>query len=267
MSEAAVQFSGVSVRAGRRTILELDALRIERGAMVGLLGPNGSGKSTLLRCCLGMQTHVQGDIEVLGQRIAGLGVRALGRLRRRIGLVPQVLPSDREMPLTVREVVAIGRTASAGMLRPLRRADWRIVDEWLERLGLAPLAGGGYSEISGGEQRKVLIARVLVGRPEILLLDEPTANLDWGWRQRLVQLIEDLYRQMHLTVLLVCHDLDALPAGCRRAVFLCEGRLIADGCWPEIIDPALIRSLYGPGLSVRLNDGRMVAAAGGADHA
>ena len=248
MNGRALELRGLSVRAARREILHLDALSVGRGELVGLLGPNGAGKSTLLRCLLGLQSRARGRIEVLGQSIFGLEPGALARLRRRIGYVPQLLPSTSEMPLTVREVVAIGRTCLAGLLRPLRREDWRIVDEWVERLGLGPLAGRGFGEISGGEQRKTLIARAMVQRPELLLLDEPTANLDLGWRERMVTLIGDLYVSEGLTVLLVCHELEVLPAGCGRVIVLDGGRAVGDGPPEEILSTELIHSLYGPGL-------------------
>ncbi len=255
---------GLSVRAARREILHLGALSVERGELVGLLGPNGAGKSTLLRCLLGLQSRARGRMEVLGQSIFGLRPGALAGLRRRIGYVPQLLPSTSEMPLTVREVVAIGRTSLAGLLRPFRREDWRIVDEWVERLGLASLAGRGFGEISGGEQRKTLIARAMVQRPELLLLDEPTANLDLGWRERIVGLIDELYASEGLTVVLVCHELEVLPSGCRRVVVLDDGRAVGDGAPEEILTAELISELYGSGLCVVRAGGRWAVTPKGA---
>ena len=171
------------------------------------------------------------------------------------------------MPLTVREVVAIGRTGIAGLLRPLRLADWQIVDEWIERLGLTPLTGQGFGEISGGEQRKTLVARAMVQQPELLLLDEPTANLDLGWRERIVQVIEELYRTMRLTVVLVCHELEVLPACCGRVIVLNEGLTIADGPPDEVLSTTMIESLYGPGLGVVRSAGRWAVVSVEAIHA
>ena len=136
MTDRAVHLDDMAVRMGGRTILAVESLSAGRGEMVGLLGPNGAGKSTLLRCLLGMQSHLRGRVEVLRQPVNALGPAGLAALRRRVGYVPQVLPASSEMPLTVREVVAIGRTGLAGLLRPLRRDDWRIVDDWIDRLGL-----------------------------------------------------------------------------------------------------------------------------------
>ncbi|MBN1943087.1 MAG: ABC transporter ATP-binding protein [Phycisphaerae bacterium] len=263
MSDVAVHIEGLLVRAGHRDILSVDSLGVSRGELLGLLGPNGAGKSTMLRCLLGMQGHVRGRVEVLGREIGTLPAGERTILRRRIGYVPQILPAQSEMPLTVQEVVAIGRTGIAGLLRPLKSADWRIVDEWLDRLGLADLARRGFGEISGGEQRKTLIARAMVQNPELLLLDEPTANLDLGWRERIVEVVEELYRQTHITVVLVCHELEVLPACCGRVVVLDEGRLTADGPPAETLTADRIQSLYGPTLGVMHTAGRWAVVPGG----
>jgi len=171
------------------------------------------------------------------------------------------------MPLTVREVVAIGRTGLAGLLRPLRREDWRIVDKWIERLGLAALAQRGFSDISGGEQRKTLIARAMVQQPELLLLDEPTANLDLGWRERIVDTIDELYDSMALTVVLVCHELEVLPTSCGRVVVLEDGRLLADGNPQDILTTDMVAGLYGTGLCIVRSGGRFAVVPGEQVHA
>ena len=262
-----VHLDGLAVHAGRRDILSISNLEIACGELVGLLGPNGAGKTTLLRCLLGMQWHVRGRVSVLEHDVGSLGSSGLAGLRRRIGYVPQLLPARSEMPLTVREVVAIGRTGIAGLLRPLRREDWLIVDEWIDRLGLTVLARQGFGEISGGEQRKTLIARAMVQRPEMLLLDEPTANLDLGWRERIVETIGELYRSMPLTVILVCHELEVLPTCCGRVVILDAGRIVADGPPDEVLSTDMIASLYGPGLAVVRSAGRWAVVPGEAAHA
>jgi len=264
---AAIEIDGLTVRAARLDILSIAHLAVGRGQFVGLLGPNGAGKSTLLRCLLGMQAHVHGDVSVLGGELGSLGCGPLAALRRRIGYVPQLLPARSEMPLTVREVVAIGRTGIAGLLRPLWREDWAIVDEWIDRLGLSPLAGRGFGEISGGEQRKALIARAMVQQPELLLLDEPTANLDLGWRERIVETIDQLYRTMDLTVVLVCHELEVLPPGCGRVVVLEAGRVTDDGPPREVLSTELIAALYGPGLDVVRSGRRWAVVPAGSEEA
>lgn len=267
MTLHAIECDSLVVRASGRAILDVPRLAVSQGELLGLLGPNGAGKSTLLRCLLGMQGAVRGRVSVLGADVGTLSSGELARLRRRIGFVPQILPARSEMPLTVREVVAIGRTGMAGLLRTLRREDWLIVDEWIERLGLGVLATRGFSEISGGEQRKTLIARAMVQQPELLLLDEPTANLDLGWRERIVETIGELYDSMKLTVVLVCHELEVLPTSCGRVVVLENGRLRADGSPQDVLTTSTVAALYGPGLCVVRSAGRFAVVPGEQVHA
>jgi len=266
LSKHAISVENLVVRGRRKTILSIDWLDVRRGEFLGVLGPNAAGKTTLLRSCLGMQRYTKGHVTVLGQQVGRLGFLELARLRRRAGYVPQLLPVHSEMPLTVREVVAIGRTGVAGVLSRLSPHDWRIIDEWIDRLGLTSLAQQGYGEISGGEQRKTLIARAMVQQPEILLLDEPTANLDLGWRERIVEIVEELYLTLKISILLVCHELEVLPASCRRVAVLQEGKLIADGPSDEVLTNVLLESLYGPGLSILHDKGRYAVVPGAITH-
>ncbi len=256
MTDQAFAFDNVSVHAGGRRVLDIDSLKGPRGSLTAIIGPNGAGKTTLIRCLLGMQPHVRGRVAVLGRPLDQMGWRALAALRRRIGYVPQLLPSSSEIPLTVREVVAIGRTGIAGLLNPLRRQDWRMVDQWIEQVGLTSLRGRGFGEISGGEQRKTLIARAMVQEPGLLLLDEPTANLDLGWRERIVEIIAELYQSRKPTIVLVCHELEVLPACCDRVLLLKSGRIAADGSPGEVLSTQTVTSLYGPGLGVLQTAGR-----------
>lgn len=267
MNEHAIDIRGLSVRGRLRTLLSIDRLAVDRGALLGVLGPNGAGKTTLIRCCLGVQRHTTGHVRVLGESVRQLGLIQRAKLRQSIGYVPQVLSARSEIPMTVREVVAIGRTGVAGLFRRLTRQDWRLVDEWIERLGLASLARQGYGEISGGEQRKTLIARAMVQQPQLLLLDEPTANLDLGWRERIVRTVEDLIVEANLTALLVCHEVEILPTCCRRVVVLREGNLIADGTPEGVLTDDLVASLYGQGLRVLHTSGRHAVVPGGNAHA
>lgn len=267
MDRPAIHVRGLRVRAGAKTLLALEDLTAAEGEFLAVLGPNGAGKTTLLRCLLGLQHGLAGEVEVLGQSVTGPGLGRLTRLRRRIGYVPQRLSGGGQTPLTVREVVAIGRTGLVGLLRRLGAEDWRIVDKWIDRLGLALLADRGYAEISGGEQRKTLIARAMAQDPRLLLLDEPTANLDLGWRERMVALISQLHHTEQMTVVLVCHELEVLPACCRRLVLLDAGRLLAVGSPEEVITQGRLEALYGPGLTLWREGGRLAVVPREAAHA
>jgi len=240
--------SDLRITAGRRTLLAIDRLTVERAALVGVLGPNGAGKTTLLRASLGLHPIRSGRIELLGVDITRCRSAERARLRCRVGYVPQALVGHGLLPLTLREVVAIGCTGRAGLGRPLSAADWRCVDAWLERFGLAPYRDDSYAHLSGGEQRRALLAAALVGDPELLLLDEPAAHLDLAAREQIVALLSELHAERSLTTVLVCHELEVLPAACRRVVLLADGRIIADGPPASVLSDERIAALYGPGL-------------------
>ena len=265
-SGRAIDIHDLAVHLGGRTILKGVELTVAPGELLGLLGLNGAGKSTLLRCLLGLQRHAHGTVEVLGSSVHELSAFALSRLRQSIGYVPQLLPTHSELPLTTREVVAVGRTGRAGLFRRLQREDWRNVDEWLERMDLRAAARQGYAELSGGQQRKTLIARAMSQQPRLLLLDEPTANLDLGARERMVECIQQLHQQTGVTIVLVCHELEVLPPACRRVVLLEDGRVTASGPPEEVFTGARVASLYGAGLGVLHQGGRHAVLPTGGTH-
>ena len=181
--EICLRFEGVSFSYGPVKVLEKANFHIHRGEFVALLGPNGSGKTTVLKLLLGLEKAREGSIEILGHSFKP--GRRLFRARSgapdRVGYVPQSAALDRAFPITVREVVKMGR------LKPLSRRfsgeDRAAVEEALEQVEIVDLAEKSYSALSGGQKRRVLAARALASRPEILILDEPTANMDTGARR------------------------------------------------------------------------------------
>lgn len=263
MSVPAIEVKDLHLAFGHRTILRIPEMAVARGEALGILGRNGTGKTTLLRACLGSHRPAAGQLHVLGQDTWRLRWWERLRLQRRIGYVPQALAGGSEVPLTIREVVAMGRTALAGLLRPLRREDWQIVDTWLERLGLAKLADQRFREVSGGEQRKTVLARAMAQQPEILLLDEPTAYLDLGWREQIVRLLQDLYTNSDMTIVLVCHELEVLPPCCRRVVLLASGTTMVSGCPEDVLTDATASAFYGGCFRVRHEGGRHAVLPGG----
>lgn len=266
MIPAALEIRSLVVHAAGRCLLDIEYVRAEGGSVVALMGPNGAGKTSLLRACLGLATPTRGEVKVLGEDVRSLRAAALARLRSRIGYVPQLLPARSELPLTVREVVAIGRTARAGLLHPLSRQDWQTVDRWIEQLGLASLADRAFSQISGGEQRKTIIARAMAQEPELLLLDEPTANLDLGWRERIVETVQTLYAQTRISVILVCHELEVLPPSCRQVILLEAGRVAATGPAEAVFTTESVSRLYGATFRAIHQGGRHAVLPGGGAH-
>ncbi len=263
MTSTAIAISSLVVRVRGRCLLDVESLDAEDGSVVAIMGPNGAGKTTLIRTCLGLARATSGDVVVLGENLRSLSSAGLTRLRRRVGYVPQMLPVRGELPLTVREVVAIGRTARAGLFHSLSRVDWEAADTWLERLGLISLARRAFSDISGGEQRKTIIARAMAQEPELLLLDEPTANLDLGWRERIVETIQELRAEIPITVIIVCHELEVLPPVCRRVVLLNAGRVATVGPPETVFTTSRVSLLYGATLRALHQNGRHSVVPGG----
>ena len=171
--------------------------RVDRGDTVCLVGPNGGGKSTLFKLLLGQEAPDSGEILIGGDAAPG---EAAGR----IGFVPQYFKLDERFPIKVRDVVLTG-TLSARWKLFYSHDDRRTADAALEAVGMSEMAGKSFATLSGGQRQRVLIARALACEPELLLLDEPTANIDPGAEERFYALLENLRRRM--TVLTVSHDL------------------------------------------------------------
>jgi ABC-type cobalamin/Fe3+-siderophores transport system ATPase subunit len=251
MSDPALLMSDLDVRAGGRRILRVDHLRIDPGEVVALIGPNGAGKSTLLRTSLGFQKPAAGEVKLLGRPLGRLGPLGLARLRREVAYLPQLHETYAHMPLTLREVVAIGRTGRRGLLRSPTAEDRDAIGHWLDRLELLPLADRRFVDCSGGQQRKALIALAMVQQPRMLMLDEPTAWLDLRWRERIVASLDQIAEEVGVTIVLVCHEIEVVPAACRRVVVLIDGAVDADGPPERVLRGPRIDQLYGPGLTVR----------------
>ncbi len=166
-------------------------------------------------------------------------------LCRRIGYVPQIQNIDPRMPVSVREVVMMGRYGRLGLLRRPGPADRRVVDSMLQLVGMSHLASRPIGHLSGGEQQRVAIARALAQEPEILLLDEPTAALDRRARVEIMTLVSEIHRSRHLTTLMVTHELKTAAAVCDRLILMKEGRIWAQGTPAEVLREELLDLLFG----------------------
>lgn len=214
-----VEVAGASVtRAGQRVLSGVD-LVVERGELVALLGANGSGKSTLLRAAVGVLPLETGSARLFGEDAQR------GSAHDRLGYVPQDSLEIGSIPATARETVASG-LLGARSWRP-RLKDPRVL-EALEAVGMADLAGRPVSRMSGGQRRRVMIARALVRRPELLVLDEPFSGVDVPTQE----LISDIFRTLWAegtTIVVVLHETGPLGPDLRRAVVLDHGRVVHDG--------------------------------------
>ncbi|HRG95567.1 MAG TPA: metal ABC transporter ATP-binding protein [Polyangiaceae bacterium] len=219
----ALDVRGVSVTFGKRTVLEDVTFHVPVGEFLCLSGPNGAGKSTLLKCVLGLLTPTKGSI-----RIAGLPV-AEGRAK--VGYVPQRKAFDRDFPATPLDVVVANlRGRWPLVIRPHER-DAAMAS--LERCGAARLAGASMRDLSGGETQRVFLARALVTKPALLILDEPTAGVDVGGRAAIVDLMAEISASETMAAVLVTHNLQAIARCAERVVYL-ERTVRAWGLWSEL---------------------------------
>jgi len=197
-------------------------LTVASGEVVALLGPNGSGKSTLVKGVLGLTERLAGTVAWFGQPLERLD------RRWRIGYVPQRQLAASPVPVTVTELVRSGRRPRVGLGRPLRAADRDAVARAIAMVGLADRAKSDLSELSGGQQRRALVARGLVGGAEVLLLDEPFAGVDREHQQAIADILAELAAN-GTTIVVVLHELGPLQPVLTRAVVLEDGAVAYDG--------------------------------------
>jgi len=202
MGGIAVKLDRVWVNYNGATILEDVNLEIEAGRYVGILGPNGAGKSTLLKVILGLIHPNRGQVRVFGEAPEKLRLR--GDV---VGYLPQRPLGNPRFPVTVLDVVLMGRYGRIGLLKRPRRADRELARQRLEDLGIPHLAQRLIGDLSGGEQQRVFIARALGVEPRLLVLDEPTVSLDACVQDDIFELVNTLKEKLHLTVLIVSHDI------------------------------------------------------------
>ncbi len=236
---ARLEVVGLGAAHGRTTVLHDVRLTVEPGGWLAVIGPNGSGKSTLLRSVLGAHPH-DGQVRLDGAPLSGAGVRARAR---QVAYAPQqpVLPEG----LTTRDYVALGRTPHRALLAAPRAVDREVVAGVMGRLELDGLADRLLTTLSGGEQQRAVLARALAQQPRVLLLDEPTAALDLGHAQQVLDLVDALRRQDGITVLSTLHDLTLAGQYADRLALLSAGRVVAEGVPTDVLTPAALQEYYG----------------------
>lgn len=205
-----------------RAVVADVTLDVRQGEVVALLGPNGSGKSTLVKGLLGLNSHLGGEVELFGAPMRQF------RDFTRLGYVPQRHTLSASVRATVTEIVAIGRLPHQSWWGRPGRTDQRLIDRALDLVGLEDRAREDVSTLSGGQQRRVLIARALAAEPDVLIMDEPTAGVDAASQQVLAEVLARLAAQ-GTTMLIVTHELEALRDIVSRIVLVGEGHLRFDG--------------------------------------
>jgi zinc/manganese transport system ATP-binding protein len=235
---------GIGVRLGGRQILRDVSLDIQPGEFTGLIGPNGAGKTTLLRVILGLQEASEGTLT----RHAS------------VGYVPQKLLIEPDMPLRVKDVVSLGIDGhKLGIRLPSRERKDRV-EQMLKAVGADKYQNARVGELSGGEQQRVMIAHALISKPELLLLDEPLANLDISSAQGIVTVLSDLSRKQNIAVLLSAHDMNPLLPVMDRIVYVAGGH-VAAGPVDEVVQSDVLSRLYGQEVDVLRVRGRVLVLA------
>jgi zinc transport system ATP-binding protein len=215
MSMNVLAVRGLCVRYGIVEVLNDVEFDLAAGDFLALAGPNGSGKSTLVQCVLGLIPPARGRIHLFGRDF-----REFNQWFR-VGYVPQLFGNPHPgFPATVRQIVASGRLAGKRFPKRLNGADRAAVDRVLDFIGIGKLSGRKIDRLSGGQRQRVFLARALVGNPELLLLDEPTAALDSSARADFYGLLEEIHRGGERTILMVTHDGAAIASFARTLLYL-----------------------------------------------
>ncbi len=236
-----MNFSLINAKCGygTRTVLQDVSLTVKSGEVLCILGPNGTGKTTLFKSILGLLGMQDGKVELDGKDMATL---SRAEFAKRIGYIPQA--HNPPFPFKVIDVVLMGRTAHLGPFASPGKADQKIAEEIIETLNIGHLRHKVYTEISGGEKQLVLIARALTQKPSMLVMDEPTAALDFGNQLLVLSHIKKL-ADSGLIVVMASHFPDHAFLYASKVILLKAGGVYAVGTPAEVITEKNLKSLYG----------------------
>ena len=249
----AVELRGVTLALGGRDVLSDVSLAIAQGEFVGVLGPNGAGKTTLMRAILGLLRPRDGEIRVLGRPAARRG-NAIGYMPQARGPAPRLIGRD---------LVAVAAGGHRLGLLP-SAADRAEAARVIGLVGAEALAGRAVSDLSGGERQRLLLAQALLGRPRLLLLDEPLISLDPRHQQEVVALVRRIQRALGIAVLFSAHELNPLQGALDRVLYLGGGHA-ALGSVEEVFTGPVLSRLYGAEIEVVRVGGRVFVLSGGQD--
>ena len=234
----------LSFAYGEREILHDISFSVEYGEFVSVLGPNGVGKSTLFRCMLGLLSPTKGGVFVDGLPVAQLGARALAE---KIAYIPQ--SHSPVFNFSVYDMVLMGTTAQTGSFASPGKRQRSLTKKALKRLGIDHLADRGYASLSGGERQLVLMARAIAQEAKVLVMDEPSAALDFGNRMRVMHTVQSLTRDGY-AVIQSTHDPEQAYMYSDKILALNSGRVVAFGTPQDTMDASLVSALYGVDVEV-----------------
>jgi len=231
--QALITLEGASLGYGGSPILRGVDLIVRRGDFLGLVGPNGAGKTTLLRGIIGLLKPSKGRFFVGSSS---------GRLDVVLGYVPQIQNLDAIYPLTVREVVRMGGYNRTPLLRSMGKEESRFLEQCLDEVGMKKAAGQLFNKLSSGQKQRVLIARALLTRSDVLLLDEPTSGADHEAEKKIMTLLTRLNNEGH-TILLICHELDAVQRVVKEILWVSRGSVYRDSP-AQLLSESVVREMY-----------------------
>lgn len=235
MENSALQVDQLTVNYGKTPVLWDVSLKVPPGMLVGILGPNGAGKSSFIKAVLGLIPLSTGNVEFFG--------KPLKDVRQHVAYVPQRETVDWDFPITVRDLVLMGRYGQLGLLRRPRQADWAAADHYLEIMGMGPYKHRQISQLSGGQQQRVFIARALMQEADIYFMDEPFAGIDIASEAIIMDILRQL-RDKGKTLFIVHHDLNSVESYFDWVIML-NMRLIASDQVAHAFTHATISSAYG----------------------
>uniref|UniRef100_A0A7C3MAY4 ATP-binding cassette domain-containing protein n=1 Tax=Archaeoglobus fulgidus TaxID=2234 RepID=A0A7C3MAY4_ARCFL len=233
---------GVTVTLGSRDVLKDVTFEVGKGEIVALLGPNGSGKSTILKTIFGMLKPLRGVVLLDGKNIGSAEEAA-----KRLGYLPQDTPLTN---LKVIDVVMLGRTPYLSGLKRPKNEDYRIAMDALKEVGMEGMAERIFSELSGGERQKVMLARVFAQQPEVMLLDEPTAHLDIAAQIEIMEIIRKKVEQGRAAIVAI-HDINLASSFATRILMIKDGKVAYAGRAEDVINEESIRNVFGADVVVR----------------
>src|SRR4030043_2011583 len=235
-----LRLDNVSLGYNKQIVLHNISLEAKPGEMLGIIGPNGSGKSTLIKGIPRPLQPISGQIFLDGTNIVDMTRHDLAQL---VAVVPQN-PTLPEL-FTALEVVLMGRTPHLGLLRYEGEKDVATVQKAMEATQTLDFAERRVGELSGGERQRLTIARALAQEPKLILMDEPTANLDINYQIETLDLARQLCREQDLIVVVTLHDLKLASQYCDRLVMLSDGRIYCHGTPEAVINAQTIKEVYG----------------------
>lgn len=230
-----LQVNQLTVNYDKTPVLWDISMEIPSGKLVGIVGPNGAGKSTFIKAALGLVEPIAGKVEFFGQ--------PLSQVRNRVAYVPQRETVDWDFPITVRDLVLMGRYGRLGLFNWPRQADWASADHYIEMVGMSSYANRQISQLSGGQQQRVFLARALVQEADVYFMDEPFAGVDLGTETVIMNLLRQL-KAHGKTVFVVHHDLNTVESYFDWVIML-NMRLIACGSVDTVFNAETLNTTYG----------------------